>query len=115
MSVDVTENREDDVLVLRVDGRLDAASAPLLERKVNTVIEGGQARLVLNFERVTYLSSAGMRLLLAVSKKLSALQGRMVVASVNDEVMEVLKMAGFDQLLEFAHTESEALSKLKSS
>ena len=115
MSVDVTENREDDVLVLRVDGRLDAASSPLLERKVNSVIEGGQAKLIFNFERVSYLSSAGMRLLLAVSKKLAEKQGRMIVAAVGSEVMEVMKMAGFDQLLEFASTESEALTALQSS
>jgi anti-anti-sigma factor len=108
--VDVTDSQKDDVLILAVDGRLDAASSPLLERKVNTFIDAGQHKLLFNFENVTYLSSAGMRLLLAVSKKLAAVGGRMVVATVHDEVMEVMKMAGFDQLLEIAHTETEALS-----
>lgn len=56
-------------VILRLDGRIDAASAPILERKLNSLVEEDHLYLLLDFSRVDYLSSAGMRVLLSVSKK----------------------------------------------
>jgi len=101
-----------DVIVIRVSGRLDAASSPQLEKKINSIIDSGHFKLVLNFSGVEYLSSAGMRLMLSVSKKLKHLEGKVVACSLNDEVMEVIKMAGFHQILELYPTEEESFSHL---
>lgn len=109
MTFEVSERQERDVMVLHMDGRLDAATSPLIERKVDAFIEAGQRKFILNFEQVDYLSSAGMRFLLSVTKKLDQLEGKMVLASVSPEVMEVMRMAGFDRLLHICHTEPEAL------
>lgn len=111
--VQVNETQQNDVVVLRLDGRLDAASSPLLERKVNTFIDAGQSKLVMNFDHIDYLSSAGMRLLLVVSKKAKSHRGKLVLAGVHEEVMDVIKMAGFDHLLEICHTEGEALARFQ--
>lgn len=108
MSVQVSEDQEDGILILRIGGRLDAASSPLLERQVNTYIDSGNMKLLLNFEHVEYLSSAGMRLLLSVGKKLKSKAGKMVIAAVSSEVMDVIKMAGFDHILNISPTEADA-------
>ncbi len=113
MTVDVTEREENGVLVLRVDGRLDATSSPLVEKRVSSFIESGHKQLVLNFEHVEFLSSAGLRTLLSLTKKLKSLHGKMVIAAVNDEVMEVIRMAGFDHILEISAKESEALRQFQ--
>ncbi|MCH9627429.1 MAG: putative anti-sigma factor antagonist BtrV [Chlamydiales bacterium] len=101
-----------DVVIVRVEGRLDAASSPQLEKKINSIVDSGHFKLVLNFAGVEYLSSAGMRLMLSVSKKLKHLEGKVVACSLNDEVMDVIKMAGFHQVLELYPTEEECFSHL---
>ncbi len=101
-----------DVVIVRVTGRLDAASSPQLEKKINSIIDSGHFKMVLNFSGVDYLSSAGMRLMLSVSKKLKHLEGKVVACSLNDEVMEVIKMAGFHQVLELYPSEEESFSHL---
>lgn len=101
-----------DVIVVRVAGRLDAASSPQLEKKINAIIDSGHFKLILNFADVEYLSSAGMRLMLSVSKKLKNVEGKVVACSIHDEVMDVIKMAGFHQVLELYATEEECFSHL---
>lgn len=101
-----------DVVVLRLQGRLDAASSPQLEKKINSIIESGHFKLILNLAGVDYLSSAGMRLMLSVSKKLKHLEGKIVACSLNEEVMDVIKMAGFHQVLELYPTEEECFNHL---
>jgi anti-anti-sigma factor len=101
-----------DVVVVRVLGRLDAASSPQLEKKISSIIESGHFKLVMNLAGVDYLSSAGMRLMLSISKKLKSLEGKVVACSLNEEVMEVIKMAGFHQVLELYSTEEECFNHL---
>lgn len=94
--------------IIRVDGRLDAASAPILENKLNELIAAGKKRLILDLAKVDYLSSAGMRLLISTTKKLKAMEGKLHFCSINEEVMEIIKMAGFERILSIFPTEQEA-------
>ncbi len=96
-------------VILRIDGRLDAASAPILERKINSLIEEHHNQLILDFTRVDYLSSAGMRVLLSATKKLKGKKGDLILFSVADDVGEIIKMAGFDKILHICSSEKEAL------
>lgn len=109
--VDVKEEKKGDILILRMRGRLDAVSSPATERKVFECINNGQSKLILDFSGISYLSSAGMRMLLSTTKKLKSLSGRLVVSSVSPNVMDVLKMSGFDHVLDLSSTEDEALRK----
>jgi anti-anti-sigma factor len=109
--VNITEEAKGDVLILRMNGRLDAVSSPNAERKVFDYINNGQHKLVLDFAGIDYLSSAGMRMLLSVTKKLKTLSGKLVLCSVTANVMDVLKMSGFDHVLELSKTEEDALRK----
>jgi anti-anti-sigma factor len=99
----------DQKVILRLDGRLDAATTPILERKINTLIGEGRHQLVLDCLRIDYLSSAGMRLLLSASKKLKTKKGSLVLFAIGEEVMEIIKLAGFDKILVVFDTEQEAL------
>ena len=97
------------VVVLRIDGRIDHSTAPLLERKIDTLCGEDHIQLALDFSRIDYLSSSGMRVLLSETKKLHSRKGALVLFSVGSEVEEVLKMAGFDRILRIFPTEKEAL------
>lgn len=109
--VNVKEEVKGDILVLRMSGRLDAISSPVAERKVFDYINSGKHSLLLDFSGVDYLSSAGMRMLLSITKKLKALSGKLVLCSITTNVMDVLKMSGFDHVLELAKTEDDALRR----
>ncbi|MCB1115782.1 MAG: STAS domain-containing protein [Chlamydiia bacterium] len=110
MSGGINIQIEDDqgALLIRLEGRMDAASAPLVERKINEQIAQGKKKLVLDFAKVDYLSSAGMRLLLSTTKKLKE-EGGLHLCSVGEEVMEIIKMAGFERIIHIFPTEQEAL------
>jgi len=97
-------------IVLRIEGRIDASTSLTLERKINQLIEENHSFLLLDFARVDYLSSAGMRVLLAETKKLKMKKGDLVLFSLNEEVSSTVKMAGFDKILHICSNEKDALA-----
>jgi anti-sigma B factor antagonist/stage II sporulation protein AA (anti-sigma F factor antagonist) len=109
--VSITDEQKGDMLVLRIKGRLDAVSSPAAEKKIFEYINNGHHKLVMSFENVDYLSSAGMRMLLSTTKKLKTLYGKLVVCSITTNVMDVLKMSGFDHVLDIVPSEDEAMRK----
>lgn len=109
--VDIKKDIKGDILVLRLKGRLDTISSPAAEHAVFCFINEGQHKIVFDCAGIDYLSSAGMRMLLSTAKKLKSLSGRLVICNVTTTVMEVLKMSGFDHVLELAKTEEESLRK----
>jgi len=110
-SIAIEEKISGEVLVLLIKGRLDAISSVDVERQIFNYISEGHHNLVLNFSQVDYLSSIGMRLLLRTTKKLKMLSGRLVVCEINTNVMDILKMSGFDHVIEFSSNEQDALKK----
>ena len=78
-----------------LDGRLDTTTAPELESFLNENYDGKE-ELILNCEKLTYVSSAGLRVLLATQKKA---KGMMKLTSVCELVMEVFEMTGFADIL----------------
>jgi anti-sigma B factor antagonist/stage II sporulation protein AA (anti-sigma F factor antagonist) len=111
MSAGINIQIEDDqgVSIFRLEGRMDATSAPLLEKKLKEQLSLGKTKLVLDFAKVDYLSSAGMRLLLSTTKKLKEGDSALHLCSVSEEVMEIIKMAGFERIIRIFPTEQEAL------
>jgi len=100
------------VIILRLDGRLDASSSPILEKALGPYLSK-KKNILLDFLKVDYLSSAGMRLLLSTSKKIKAHEGQMALSSMNEEVMEILKMAGFERILNVYPTEESAIASFE--
>ena len=112
VGLNVHEETNGDKKIVRLDGRVDASSAPSLEATLNEMVEKGNKALALDFTQVTYLSSAGMRLLLAMTKKMQGNGNGFVVFSIHDDVMEIIKMAGFERVLKICNNEAEALAAL---
>ena len=84
-------------LTLKLEGRLDTSTAPELERELKASLEGVRD-LVLDLERVEYISSAGLRVLLSAQKTMNK-QGSMVVCHVCPMVREVFDLTGFSDFL----------------
>lgn len=109
--IELRNDLKGDVLIIRFLGRLDAITTPELEKQVFLFIDRGQHKLLLDFSGVEYISSAGMRLLLSMSKKLKNVSGQMVLCSPTSNVMDVFRMSGFDHVLQISPNESDGLSK----
>ncbi len=110
--VQIKEEKRADVLLLRFVGRLDALSTPEAEKKVLHSIDLGSSKILMDFSGVDYISSAGMRMLLAVAKRLKTQSGKLTVCSITTNVMDVFKMSGFDHVLDLTPSEEEAFKRL---
>lgn len=82
-------------LTVALEGRLDTTTAPKLEEEE---LRDGITRLVFDVEKLEYISSAGLRVLLAMQKLMNQ-QGEMVLQNVNEAVMEVFEVTGFSDIL----------------
>lgn len=85
-------------LTLSLDGRMDSVSAPQLEEKLSGCIESIDS-LVLDFEKLSYISSAGLRVLLGAQKAMNKKGGKMVIRNVNETVMNVFVITEFTDIL----------------
>ena len=93
----INKKLEAAVLTLAVEGRLDTATAPELEAALSASLTGVKS-LILDFEKLGYVSSAGLRVILKAQKIMNA-QGDMKVINVNEVVMEVFEITGFADIL----------------
>ena len=98
--MEIIKTAEDSKLTVAVKGRLDTTTAPELEEALQAEMEG-LTELELDFSELEYISSAGLRVLLATQKKMQG-QGTMTVTGVSDIVMEVFEVTGFCDILNIA-------------
>lgn len=93
----ISKKLEGTKLELLLEGRLDTTTSPMLEAELKESMEG-ITELIFNFEILDYISSAGLRILLAAQKIMNK-QGSMVVKSVNNVISEVFEVTGFSDIL----------------
>ena len=95
MTINKTANGA--ALELALEGRLDTTTAPALEEELKNSLEG-VTELVLDFEKLEYISSAGLRVLLSAQKQMNK-QGKMTIRNVCADIMEVFEITGFSDIL----------------
>ena len=95
MTIEIKRSAEETIIELV--GRLDTITAPALDKTISSDIEGVK-KLVIDFKSLEYISSAGLRVLLATQKKMQKV-GTMKLVNVCKEVMEVFEMTGFSDIL----------------
>ncbi len=105
----ITQRKEGEVDIFSLDGRFDAHCAGEVEEKLNSAISEGSRKLLIDLEKCEYISSAGLRVLLAVTKKLNKEGGVIKICSLQPYVKEVFDVAGFTQILKIYNTCPEAV------
>lgn len=95
--MNIQQEKTGNTLTLKLEGRLDTATAPQLESCLNDVLKDTTS-LVLDFTALEYISSAGLRVLLSAQKRMNV-QGKMVIRNVNEVINEVFEMTGFADIL----------------
>jgi anti-sigma B factor antagonist len=93
----INYTKEASVLTVAPEGRIDTMTAPELEKKLSEILDG-VTDLVLDMAKVAYISSAGLRVILKVQKRMLC-QGSMKLIGVNDSIQEVFEITGFSDIL----------------
>lgn len=95
----INEQNTGDGLTLVLNGKIDKISAPTVQAAILTAVQKNP-NLTVDFKDVLYISSAGLRALLLGQKSAAAKGGMMKLINVGEEVMSVLKLSGFDKILD---------------
>lgn len=95
--LNINKEKNGTELTFALEGRLDTITAPQFESEIKEEIEGTTA-LVIDCEKLEYISSAGLRVLLSAQKLMNS-KGTMVVRKVSEEVMEIFEVTGFSDIL----------------
>jgi len=107
----IREEKQNDIHIFELDGRLDSNTSPALEEQISGAIARGTRQMIIDFENLEYLSSAGLRVLLKTTKDLKRLEGKLVLCSMADYVKEVFEISGFDSFLPITASRDDAIKK----
>ena len=110
--MEIIETKHDKANIYSLNGRLDSNTSPALEKKLSDAMQDGTTNMVIDFENLDYISSAGLRIILKTTKDLKKSEGSMILCAMQDYVKEVFEIAGFDSFLPIVPTKDEALSKM---
>ena len=110
MQIEIAEERDNGVLVLLPVGRLDSANVRSFELVIMDHIGNGEQRLIVDFSRLGFISSSGMRVLLIAAKQLKASKGKLVLCTMRSHIHEVFTISGFDQIIPILDSRQSALA-----
>ncbi len=94
----IIKNYNDEELTMQIEGRIDTVTSQDLEGEITSEFDNFNS-LILDFENVEYISSAGLRVLILTESKLKEKNGSLELINVNDTIKEILRMSGIDKLL----------------
>lgn len=106
--------RESNVLIVDVAGRIDGVNAGDFESSLRETINEDDKAVVLNLEGLSYISSAGLRSILITAKNLGRRQSKFALCQVPSNIMEIIKIAGFNKIITVHDSRDEATSALGS-
>ena len=104
---------EQEIKVLRLEGYVDAHTFTEFEEELTRLVESGQYNLLLDLEKLTYINSTGLGLLMATFRQVRQQNGDLVIAKMSDKITNIFNLLGFSRLIHTYATEEEAMSKFQ--
>lgn len=108
--MEVRKEEKEGGLILHMTGRLDAVTAPEFEVDMQDVLDVPGRNLILNFQELDYISSAGLRVILKIAKKYNVVEYEFCVCQVQEHVMEVFEMSGFEHFITIKNSLDDCMS-----
>ena len=115
MGVDVKWEREDGIPIAVLAGRIDGSNADKYQNIIESAIGPDDDALILDFEQVSFISSAGLRVGVIVAWKFKEPGRQFGICTLADSVREVISVSGFDQIIDIYGSRAEAIKAFKSS
>ncbi len=107
--MEVRREEKDGTLILHMTGRLDAVTAPEFEADMQDMLAAPESNLILDFQGLDYVSSAGLRIILKIAKKYKTVAHEFCVCQIQDHVMEVFEMSGFEHFITIKNSLGDCL------
>ena len=108
----IDETRQAGAVVVAPVGRIDSTTSPALDAHLLGLAKAGERRVVIDFSRVDYISSAGLRVMLTLAKRTKEAKGKIALAGLGDSVRQVFELAGFLPLFTVEATAAEATARV---
>lgn len=108
--MEITTKWEDNILILKLKGRLDTNASMDFEQQVEEAIKFSKKNMILDFSELEYICSSGLRVIIQAAKKLKSLQGEVVLCCMEDYIKEVFEISGFDAFLKIFSSKEEAVN-----
>ena len=106
----IDAERANSTVIAKADGRIDSSNSREFHSELEAVVADSDTALVLDFEDVSYISSAGMRVILITAKNLQKSGVKFALCSMHDSIREVFSISGFDKIIPIHNSQAEALS-----
>lgn len=108
--MEINVETQGNVTIVGLRGKLDANSSPAVEKQLQVLIDQGGERLVLDLAELTYISSLGLRIFIAVARSIQKLNGKLALAGLNAHIYEIFKIARFTTIFSIYPSRAEAVS-----
>jgi anti-anti-sigma factor len=111
-NMEISTAEKNNTVILSVKGRMDAVTSPQFDKAFLDLVAQGNRSFLLNMDSLEYISSAGLRSILAAAKQLKEKQGTILFAGLHGPVEEVFKISGFYSIFQVFGSEEDALAHL---
>ncbi len=111
--MEIIQEKKDNFVILKLEGRLDTNTASVLEEKLMGLINNDEIKLIVDFTQLDFISSSGLRVLLMAGKKIKTVNGKLALCALQDHVKEVFDVAGFTMLFAIFSSQDEAVKSLR--
>jgi anti-anti-sigma factor len=108
--MNIATKEVDSVAVVHIEGNLDTNTSPEAQQHLDELLEKGTSKILVDCEKVDYMSSAGLRVLLATVKRLTAAGGSLRISGLNETVQEVFEISGFSTIFAVFPNKDAALA-----
>ena len=112
-NMEINNKTVDGIVSISVSGRLDAATSVDADKHFSNTLEDGNYKLLIDLSGLEYISSAGLRVLLVVAKKVQQKGGRIALTNLTANVKEVFEISGFSAIFKIFAASSDAVEFLK--
>jgi len=108
--MEIKTEKEKNTIVVTVEGKIDAVTAPAFEKALLNLVAQGEIFFLLNFSGLDYISSAGLRSILAAAKQIKTKNGRINFTGLRGPVKDVFNISGFGTIFKLFETREDALA-----
>lgn len=109
----VTTERNGDVLITKTEGRVDGTNAKDFQVLLEDAIDANESAVLLDLEQLSYISSAGLRVILLIAKSLRNQKAKFAACSLSAPIREIFEISGFDKIIPIHDSQAEALAALR--
>ena len=108
-----TTEKTEEVLIIHAEGKLDAITTAEFEKEVIPIIQQAGQPVLIDFEQLVYIRSAGLRTVLLLAKETKKNNNKLAICCMNETVMEAFRLSGFDTIVSIYPTIEEGINSLK--